>query len=54
MLPSLLHVSDPYYTHLLFFPFKQSKNAERPIMTKTKIIRYRNHEYIVDGFIDFH
>jgi hypothetical protein len=23
-------------------------------MTKTKIIRYRNHEYIVDGFIDFH
>ena len=24
--------------------FKRGKNAERPIMTKTVIIRYRNHE----------
>jgi len=26
------------------FPFKGDKNAERPIVTKTKIIRYKNHE----------
>jgi hypothetical protein len=24
--------------------FKRGKNAERPIMTKTVIIRYRNHK----------
>ena len=36
--------SDLLNTHLLYFPFKRGKNAESPIMTKTIIIRYRNHE----------
>jgi hypothetical protein len=28
-------------THLLFLPFKRGKNAERTIVTKTKITMYQ-------------